>query len=65
MHRNFNENPADIVIKSRAYNTWSPLIKTLLFWCDMDLLKERVVAEGIENMTTTPPLSQDKDTPQQ
>ena len=58
IHTNGNENPADIVNNIRASNTWFHLMKPLLFWHDMDLLKERVVPEGSENMPpTTPPLS--------
>ena len=62
VHMNLNKNPADIVTKSRAYNTCFPLIKPLIFWLDMVFLKERVVAEGSENRSSTPLISQDKGT---
>ena len=62
---NGNDNPADIVTKSRSSNTWFPLMKPLLFWRDIDFLKKRVVAEGSENRSSIPPLYQSKVTPQQ
>ena len=62
---NGSNEPAYIVTKSYASNTWFPLRKPLLFWRDMDFLKERVVAMGSENSFSTPPLSQAKKTPQQ
>ena len=65
LHMNGNENPSDIVTKSRAYNTWLPLMKPPLFWRDMEFLNGKVVAEGSENRLLTPPLSQAKGTPKQ
>ena len=65
MHTNVNDNPDDILTKGRAYNTCSPLMKPLLFWRDMEFLKEQVFAKGSENRLSTPPLYQDKGTPQQ
>ena len=56
VHKNGNDNPADIVTKSRASNTWFPLMNPLLFWSDMDFLKEQVVAEGSEDRSSTSPL---------
>ena len=35
VHMNGNENPADILIKIRAYNNWFPLMKNLILWHDM------------------------------
>ena len=32
VHMNGNDNTADIVTKSQAYNTWFPLMKPLIFW---------------------------------
>ena len=46
MHMNGNNNPDDIVTKSHAYNTWFPLMKLLVFWPDIDFLKELVVSKG-------------------
>ena len=63
VHMHGNENPSDIVTKSRAYNTWSPLMNPLLFWRDMDFLKEQVVAKGSENRSSTPPLYETMGTP--
>ena len=63
VHMNGNDNPADIVTNRRAYKTWSLLMKPLLFWHDMELIKERVVSKGIENRLLTPPLSQSKINP--
>ena len=40
VHMNVNDNPADIVTKIRAYNTRLPLMKPLLFWSDVEFLKE-------------------------
>ena len=45
---NGNENPTDIVTKSRTSNTWVPLMKLLLFWRNMVFLKYQVVAKGIK-----------------
>ena len=64
VHMNGNENPANVVTKSRTYNTWFLLIKPLLFGCDMEFLREQVFSEGIENRSPTLFLSQDKGTPQ-
>ena len=63
VNMNGNDNPADIVTKSHASNTWSPLVKPLLLLRDMDFLKERVFPKGIEDRTSTPPLYQAKVTP--
>ena len=65
VHINGNDNPADIVTKICASNTWSPLKKPLLFWRDMNFLKEKVFSEGSEKSSSTPPLSQAKSTPHQ
>ena len=65
VHMNGNDNLADIMTKSRAYNTWLPLMKPPLFWRDMEFLNGKVVAEGSENRLLTPPLSQAKGTPKQ
>ena len=65
LRMNGNENPADIVTKSHASNTWFPLMKPLIFWRDMDFLKDPVVSEESENRSSTPPLSQSKGTPHQ
>ena len=54
--------PPDIIY---AYNTRFSLMKPILFWCDLDFLREQVVAKGIENSLSTPPLSQSKGTTQQ
>ena len=59
-----NHTPADIVTKSRKYNTWSPLMNPYLFWHDMDFLKEQVFVKGNENRSTINPLYQDMGTPQ-
>ena len=53
--------PTDI---RHSSNTWSPLIKLLLFWRDMDFFKDQVIAEGSENRSSTPPLYQAKGAPQ-
>ena len=58
-----NDNPTGIVTNSRAYNTWYPLMNPLLFWRDMDFLKDQVVSEGSENRSQTPPLYQAKGIP--
>ena len=47
MHINVNDNPAEIVTKICASNTWYPLAKPILLWNDTDFIKYRVVAEGI------------------
>ena len=65
VHMNGIEKLENIVTKSCAYNTCFPLIKSLLFWCDVDFIKERVVAEGSKNRSSTPPLSQANYNPQQ
>ena len=65
VHMNGNDNPADIMNKSRAPNTCFPLMKPLLFWCDMDFLKEKVVAKGRKNRPSAPPLSKYKVNPHQ
>ena len=39
MHMSINDNPSDIITKSRAYNTWFPLINHILFWRDMGFVK--------------------------
>ena len=36
VHMNGNENPADIVTKIHASNTWFPLVKILLLWHGLD-----------------------------
>ena len=54
MYMNGSENPDDIVTKSFTSNKWFPLINNLLFWRDMDFLKEQVVAEGSENRPSAP-----------
>ena len=64
VHMNGKEIPAGIVTKRCTPNTWFPITKPLLFLRDMDYLKEQFVAEGIENRSSTPPLSQAKGTPQ-
>ena len=46
MHINVNDNPAEIVTKICASNTWYPLAKPILLWNDTDFIKYRVVAEG-------------------
>ena len=48
LHMNGNDNPADIVTKSCASNTYYPLIKPLIFLRDMEFHKNRVVSEGSE-----------------
>ena len=65
VNTNGNDNHSDIVTKSCASNTWFAPMKHLLFWHEMEFIKERVVANGSENMLSTPPLSQAKGTPQQ
>ena len=65
VYTNVNDNPDDIFTKGRAYNTWSPFMKHLLFWRGMEFLKDKVVAKGSENRSSTPPLYQAKGTPQQ
>ena len=65
LQMNGNDNPADIVTKSRSSNTWFPLMNPLLFWRDMDFLQERVVAEGSEDRSSAPPLHQAKGNPRQ
>ena len=40
VHMNCNYNPVYIVTKSRKSNTWFYLTKSLLFWYDMDFLKD-------------------------
>ena len=65
MHMNGNDNLTGIVTNICSYNTWFILMNPLLFWSDMDFLKERVVAEGNENNSSTRPLSQFKGIPQQ
>ena len=64
LQMNGNENPADILTKIRASNTWFHLIKPLLFCHGMDFLKEQVFAKGSENRSSTPPLFQAKGAPQ-
>ena len=54
-------SPPDLI---HTYNTWLPLMKSLLFWSDMEFHKERVVSKGGENMSSKPPLSQANRTPQ-
>ena len=56
MNMNDNDKPDDIVTNICASNTWFPLMKYLLFWHDMNFLIERVVDEGSENRSSTPPL---------
>ena len=46
LHMNFNENSDAIVTKIRTSNTWLPLLKPLLFWINMDFLKEQVLDKG-------------------
>ena len=65
VHINGNNNPAAIVTKRHASNNCSHLMKPFIFLRDMDFLKKRVVAEGSENRSSTPPLYKAKDTPQQ
>ena len=48
VHRNGNDNPDDIVTNSCASNTWFPLMKPLIFWSDMDFIKERVVPREVK-----------------
>ena len=43
-----NDNPANIVTKSHLSNTWFPLMKPLIFWSDMDFIKERVVPREVK-----------------
>ena len=64
VHMNGNENPADILSKNFPSNTRFPLMKPCLFWNNMDFVKDKVVSKGSENSSSTPPLSQSKDTPQ-
>ena len=40
-------------------------MRPLFFWCDMDFLREQVVARESENMSSTPHLCQSKINPQQ
>ena len=63
LHMNGNYNPAGILTKIRASNTYLPLMKPLILWNDMNILKERDVAEGGGDMSSTPSLSQAKVTP--
>ena len=57
VNMNGNDNTADIVTKIRVYNTWYTPTKPILFWCDMDFIKERFVANGSEKRSSIHPLS--------
>ena len=48
VHMNGNESPADIVTKSRAYNTWFHLMKPLMFWSDMEFSKSELLTRGVK-----------------
>ena len=54
VHINGNDNPPYILTNSHTSSTWFPLIDPLIFWLDMDFLKEWVVSEGSENRSSTP-----------
>ena len=49
VHINVYENPADIVTRICASNTWFSLMKSLIFWRGMDFLRYLVVAKGSKN----------------
>ena len=65
VHIDTNDNPDENFTKSRASNTWSPLMNTLLFWIEMEFLQEQVVVKGSANRSSTPPLYQGKGTTHQ
>ena len=47
VHMNGNDNTANTVIYIHASNTWFLLMKSLIFWRDIEFLKEKVVSEEI------------------
>ena len=53
VHMNVNENLDDAVTKGRASITCFSLIEHILFWSDIDFLKERVVSEVSEYILST------------
>ena len=65
VHMNGNDNYDYIMTKSCTSDTWFYLTKPLLFWSDMEFLKEQVFAKDSKDRPSTPPLSLSKDTTQQ
>ena len=65
VHIDTNDNPGEKFTKSRASNTWFPLMNPLLFWLDVEFLQEQVVVKGSANRSSTPPLYQGKGTTHQ
>ena len=65
MHMNGNDDPSDIVTKSRASNTCFPLMKHIFSGVIRISSKSKLLMRRVKKRSSTPPIYQSKVTPQQ